>query len=707
MANEAQLLDALRRADAAANAGDAEAAKAAEAIARRIQSMRQGAPSAPTVRTSVRGGAPMSAGQSRNTPEATPEPYSLADVKRGAGLTARNAMLGVADVSGLIVNPLASVTDKLGITNTGGINTQGAMNYYADKMGLPAPANRTERISSDASRALAGNAVTMGMGSAASSLGGTTGAVAQGVAANPVLQGVSSVTGGSAMGYTREEGGSPWQQATAGIVAGLSPAAIPAASSGLSRLILRGGEKGRGVLADNIDTFAQAGTTPSVGQGTERRFPRAIESGLSRYPGGAGRMNDTAEIQAQNIGAKVDALANQAARGANPTTAGSAIVKGITGENGFIPKFKATASQLYSVVDQYFPPQTQIPVSNTKNYLNQANAPITGAPNLSSRLANKELADIEKALDADLMAQVNRAQNGTLPYEAIKVLRTKVGEKIADAGISPDIPTAQLKRLYAALSQDISAAVQGSGNRNAAQALTRAENYYSSGMARVDRVQSVVEKNGGTEKVFNAALSGTKDGATTINAVMKSLDPDGQRMVAAAVLRRMGKANPGNQDDIGEVFSSERFLTNWNTMDKQARGAIFNRMGSDYVKSLDSVAKVASNIRQGSKVFANPSGTSAGATQIGAGGAFFYSLVTGQFGAAGLLAGSAGSANLSARLMTNPKFVGWLAKQTQLAPGAVPSQIAVLSRMAEQTGDPDLQEAAQAYQKALAEQGQK
>lgn len=698
--SEQQLIEALRKADAA---GDAPAA---QAIARRIQSMRS-APATPTVRPTVRGGAPMSAGQSRNTPEATPEPYSLADIKRGAGLTVRNAMLGAADVSGLIVNPLAAVTDKLGITNTGGINTQGAMNYYADKMGLPAPANSTERISSDASRALAGNAVTMGMGSAASGLGGVKGAVAQGVASNPVLQGVSSVTGGSAMGYAREEGASPGAQVAAGLAAGLAPAAVPAGASGLSRLILRGGESGRGVLADNIDTFARAGTTPSVGQGTERRFPRAVESGLSRYPGGAGRMSDTAEQQAAQIGTRVDSLANQAARGANPTTAGSAIVKGITGENGFIPKFKATASQLYSVVDQYFPPQTQIPVANTKAYLTQANAPIAGAPNLSSKMANRELGEIESALDADLMAQVNQAQNGTLPYEAIKALRTKIGEKIADAGISPDIPTAQLKRLYAALSQDISAAVQGSGNRNAAQALNRAENYYRSGMARVDRVQSVVEKNGGTEKVFNAALSGTKDGATTINAVMKSLDQDGQRMVAAAVLRRMGRANPGNQDDIGEVFSSERFLTNWNTMDKQARGAIFNRMGSDYVKNLDSIAKVASNIRQGSKVFANPSGTSAGVAQISAGGAFLYSLVTGQFGGAGLLAGSAAGANLSAKLMTNPKFVGWLAKQTQLAPGAVPSQIAVLSRMAEQTGDPDLQEAAQAYQKALAEQGQK
>ena len=700
MATEAQLIEALRKADAA---GDTQAA---QAIARRIQSMRQ-TPQEPKVRSAsstARGGAPMGAGQSRNTPMATPEPFSRADLKRGAGLALRNTMLGVADVSGLVVNPLAALTDKIGLTNTGGMGTQGAMNYYADKMGLPTPANRTERVSADAGRALAGNAVTLGMGGTLANAPGVTGAVARGFSANPILQGTSAVTGGGSMGLAREEGAGPLGQMFAGLAGGMAPTAAPAAGAGLSRLIFRGGEAGRKQVASNINDFARAGTTPSVGQATEGRINRAIESGLSKYPGGAGVMSAKGEQQALQIGSRVDDMANQAARGANPTTAGRAIVSGV--ENNFIPNFKSRASKLYSVVDQYIPLDTPIPISNTQAYLNKATAPIAGAPNLSARLANRELDGIREALDSDTMAQINQAQQGTLPYEAVKALRTRIGEKIADAGISPDIPTKQLKALYGALSQDINTAVRSSGNPNAAQALTRADNFYRSGMSRIDQVGSVVERNGGTEKVFNAALSGSKDGETTINAVMKSLDPQGQRMVASAVLRRMGKANPSNQNDVGEIFSTERFLTNWNTMDKNARRAVFGRMGSQYMDDLDAVAKAASNIRDGSKVFANPSNTSSGVAQVSAGGAFLYSLFSGQLGPATLIAGSAGASNLSARLMTNPRFVNWLAKSTQLAPGALESQVAMLSRIAEQTGDKDLEEAAQYYREQSANQRQ-
>ncbi len=73
----------------------------------------------------------------------------------------------------------------------------------------------------------------------------------------------------------------------------------------------------------------------------------------------------------------------------------------------------------------------------------------------------------------------------------------------------------------------------------------------------------MVEKNGGPEKVFQAAMSGTKDGATTLRAVMRSLPEDGQKAVSAAVIKRMGLANPGAQNAAGDAFSPNTFLTNW------------------------------------------------------------------------------------------------------------------------------------------------
>ena len=68
-----------------------------------------------------------------------------------------------------------------------------------------------------------------------------------------------------------------------------------------------------------------------------------------------------------------------------------------------------------------------------------------------------------------------------------------------------------------------------------------------------------------------SATSGTREGATTLRAVLQSLPEDGQKQVAAAVIRRMGRANPSAQDDLGEAFSSERFLTMWNSMAPEAK----------------------------------------------------------------------------------------------------------------------------------------
>ena len=49
-----------------------------------------------------------------------------------------------------------------------------------------------------------------------------------------------------------------------------------------------------------------------------------------------------------------------------------------------------------------------------------------------------------------------------------------------------------------------------------------------------------------------------------------------------------------------------------------------------------------------------------------------------------------GGANLTARLMTNPRFVGWLAKTTTMPAGAASAQLRALSEMAKKSNDRDL-----------------
>jgi hypothetical protein len=248
-----------------------------------------------------------------------------------------------------------------------------------------------------------------------------------------------------------------------------------------------------------------------------------------------------------------------------------------------------------------------------------------------------------------------------------------------------DVPRAQLKQLYGGISQDMEQQARNAGPQ-AFNAFSRASNYYKAGLDRLDTLQDIVNR-GGPESMFNAALSGTRDGATRLRAVMQSIGPDEQKTVAATVLKRMGNATPGNQDATGGVFSPQTFLTNWNRMSPEAKTALFDRFPGGLRDKVDNIASVAANLRDGSKVFNNPSGTAGASHQVGD--------LTKVLGAAGVawhetggwkvpvsVVGSAALANSLARAMTNPNVVDWAGRPTSFAtPGQQAALIAAPANM--------------------------
>jgi len=293
----------------------------------------------------------------------------------------------------------------------------------------------------------------------------------------------------------------------------------------------------------------------------------------------------------------------------------------------------------------------------------------------------------------DISGLLEQMVDGKLPYEAVKKLRTLVGEQVADAGLASDVPRSKWKALYGALSSDLKEAAVAQGPE-AQQAWNRANTYYRAGQARIDQLARVVDKNGGPEAVFNAATSGTKDGATTLRATMQSLKPDEQKVLASVMVRRLGKANPGQQNASGDEFNLNTYLTNWNKLSPDARNALFSRFGPDFAESMDGLASVADTARKAARIGANPSGTAQAGAQIGAWTAFLGSLAHGNLGAATAIGGTMGSANLVARLMTNPRFVTYLAQQSKSATPQA-ANIGQLVNMANNADDPDLKAAAE------------
>lgn len=623
---------------------------------------------------------------------------------RDLGFSARSSLQGAAGILGAIggdafnnyvVNPVARA---FGAQETRPYREEAVA--IADRLGLPQAETSRDRILGDVAEALTGAGLTLGIGggiNALANLGRGSAPVATNQLANlltaqPGLQAVSTAAGTGASSSVRESGGSQGQQLAAGLIGGLAPGAARAGVGAAARGVVRGtsGEQMRNTLAD----FQALGTTPSVGQASGNRMIQGAENLLAGGPTSAGVMNRFAERQADDIGAGLRQMADNFTPNASAERAGRAVERGV---EQFGRNVSAQKRALYWQADRYIPETTPVALNNTMQAVGHLTTPMQGASATTGALVNPRLAALRQTLADDLAAG-----NGQIPYAALKRIRTNIGEQISDYSLSPDTPTRELKQLYAGLSRDMEAAAQAQGP-DAVRAARRANNYTRVAADRLEQVQRVVDKNGGPERIYTAAMSGTRDGGTTLRAVMQSLPKDGQQAVTGAVIKRMGMANPGAQDAAGEAFNASTFLTNWNKISPEAKRALFDRHGPAFSNDMDRIAKVADNIKSGSQVFANPSGTANRAAAMTYGASLVGSLFT---GGTGILAATGLGANGLARLMTNPEVVKKLANTTTMPVGGVLVTARDLQRIAQREDDPDIQALAEALAQAPSQQAE-
>lgn len=246
----------------------------------------------------------------------------------------------------------------------------------------------------------------------------------------------------------------------------------------------------------------------------------------------------------------------------------------------------------------------------------------------------------------------------TLPFEAVKKLRTSVGTELSNNALVQDAPKAQWKQLYGAMSGDIQDAATTAGPQ-ASSAFNRANDFTRASVGRMERVAPVVDKPS-PEQAFQALNRSLAENTSTFQAVKKTLPEGARGDFAGTVIERLGKANPGQQDATGGAWSPETFLTNWNRMAPASRDELLSGFpNAAQVKAdIQKVADAASLMRGNSKLWANPSGTSANAAArttlgaIGVGGALApFGLVNPMVPLAA--AGGVGTANLIGRAVTS------------------------------------------------------
>lgn len=472
------------------------------------------------------------------------------------------------------------------------------------------------------------------------------------------------------------------------------------------KAIFRGGEAGRVGVQSAIDDAARFGHSPSVAQATQKAYLDTIEQTLSRIPGGAGQIRTAVKTTTDRVQKAMDEKVKNLTglSDVDPEKAGRTIIQGIgdTGTkaapgSGFLGRFAATKNALYKQADNLIPGGSLVTPSQTRTVLADLTDKVPNMPELNQYLTSSGIQGVAGVFPA----------KGPVAYDAMRQLRTAIGEKLTSFDLVSDISRADLKRLYGALSEDLASASSAAGPK-AQAAMKRADSYYKAGISRIDNVLEPLIKNRVPEMVMAAVDRSVQKGGSTIRPIMRSLNEDERRIVAGSIIKRLGTSRPSQQGALGEGFSFETFLTNWNKLDPRAKDAMFGWPELKGMKNdMDALARWTDRMRESSKAFANPSGT-AGATAGTAAGWIGTGMT-----AAGVLTGDARmlafpafmalgalGANQAAKLMTNRNFVRWLATSTKVKPNGWGAHI---GRLGAVTGnaDPAMEEAIMQFMTAM------
>lgn len=181
----------------------------------------------------------------------------LRDIPRQLGLTARAGLNGLGNAVGVVTDPLGGVINAA--TGSHLLTARALAGKVGDAVGLPQPANATERWVGDGAEMMATGGGTVGLASKAANVATGAGKVmAQAMASNPLQQITSAGAAGAAGGYTRETGGDAGSQFAASLAAGIAAPMVINGAQRAASAIGSAGQKVAGLLNGGGANSAQA-----------------------------------------------------------------------------------------------------------------------------------------------------------------------------------------------------------------------------------------------------------------------------------------------------------------------------------------------------------------------------------------------------------------------------------------------------------------
>lgn len=269
-------------------------------------------------------------------------------------------------------------------------------------------------------------------------------------------------------------------------------------------------------------------------------------------------------------------------------------------------------------------------VSDFKNQSAQAHNAVTSAVGAFSPVAPTQaqsvLSDITNAaggsaaaesflksgLTKDVERIVQTAPNGTLPWATVRAIRTRIGEQLENPQLIADGGTAQAKRLYGALTDDLQSAAANSPNPSALPLFNLANQFTANGHNYIENVLAPLMSKD-TPSAARWMLNSAKGGDQVLGPLRQNM-PNVADDVAAFKLRDMALAPNGSQNAAGTQVSPGSFLTDWNALAPEAKAALYQ--DPTVATRVNALAQIAGAVKQ-RQALVNHSNT-AHSTAIGA-----------------------------------------------------------------------------------------
>jgi hypothetical protein len=572
----------------------------------------------------------------------TPSPNTEA-FKAGVG----DLVEGVGDVVGLVANPLNAGINWAFGTDLGTDFGQS----LRDVTGLPDGDPTASAINKAGIGALTGSGLANAARGVAS--GPVASAVADTVASQPIRQGIGGAGAGYASEKARQAGLGPLGQAGAGLLGGLAGYGGSNALLGLAERVTAG--------PNHIAQTAQRHGVQLMPADVGGPVTRRVSGAAMQTPFSAEPVINAAKRTQDQIGEATSRIARKEGEVLAPDDAGLAVREA---GQAFSTKQSQRIGRVYERAEERAKGVTIKPLQAVSvideqiarlSQLGETNAPL--------------IRSLEK-LKSDI--------SGGVKVSGMRDARTSLSQGVYDGKLRSNQEKQIYKSVIEALSGDIEAGLSAAGRKDSLNLFKVADKAWKERIEYIDSVlEPVIGQGKSGESILNAVESmakGKSGGVRRLQELMREMPPEQAGNIRATIIDRIGKAKSGQQDDSGEVFSAQTFLTRWSDMSPKGRAALFG--DSELRRNLDDIAKISSATKQSGK-YASTSNSPGGIL------ANMGILMAGGYASPKLAVIAGGTQFLTGRLMASPRFTAWLARMPE-NPAAVPQYANRLKQIAAQ-----------------------